>query len=65
MPDTVEMKIKATLFVLVILLVAVIAISYYVNKEGFEDAGQPVANPVPGVKYNIYANILTNPGKST
>ena len=58
------MKIKATLFVLVVLLVAVIAISYYQNKEGFEDVGQLVAKPLPGVKYNIYANLLENPGKS-
>ena len=51
------MKIKATLFVLVVLLV--VAISYYRNKEGFEDAGQIVATPVPGVKYNIYVNRLS------
>ena len=50
------MKIKATLFVLVVLLVAVVAFSYYQNKEAFEDLSPIVTSPVPGVKYNIYVN---------
>lgn len=40
------MIIKATLCTLLIILVAVIAISYYVNKEGFEDI---TASATPGV----------------
>jgi hypothetical protein len=40
------MIIKATLCTLLIILVAVIAISYYVNKEGFQDI---TASATPGV----------------
>jgi hypothetical protein len=55
------MIIKATLFTLLIILVAVIAISYYVNKEGFENITSSAATGVvlagcsDGTSFNVKA----------
>jgi hypothetical protein len=55
------MLIKATLCTLLIILVAVIAISYYMNKEGFEDItsgatpGVVLAGCSDGTSFNIKA----------
>lgn len=54
------MLIKATLCTLLIILVAVITVSYYVNKEGFEDitsssSGVVLAGCSDGVSFNIKA----------
>lgn len=58
--------IKFTLFTLIVILMGVIATSYYVNKEGFEDLTSSLTNAIQSAEGGLIAegsamsNALTN-----
>jgi hypothetical protein len=54
------MVIKATLFTLIIILFTVVGLSYYVNKEGFDDISNSYVNSI-SKEFDSAVNTITPP----